>query len=74
MLCCDYGCRSISFAAELKGKPAKIRYYPRSCKSLAPKALSIAEYPGHCGAERAMGRLQQSGKSEYLPYHNLIKF
>jgi hypothetical protein len=74
MLCCDYGCRSTSFAAELKGKPAKIRYYPRSCKSLAPKALSIAEYPGHCPDSIGMGRLQQSGKSEYLPYHNLIKF
>lgn len=43
-------------AVELKGKPAKIRYYPRSCKSLAHTASSIAEYPGHCGAKRAMGR------------------
>lgn len=67
MLCCDYGCRSTSFAAELKGKPAKIRYYPRSCKSLVRNAPSIAEYPGHCSERIGMGRLQQSGKSEYLP-------
>jgi hypothetical protein len=42
MLCCNDGCRSGIAVAELKGNPAEIRNYPRSCKSLLLNA------PNYC--------------------------
>ena len=58
-----------SFIAELKGNPAEIRNYPRSCKShdaqcVIPFLKIQATVPTRWAG---MGRLQKAGKSEDLP-------
>ena len=58
------------FIAVLKGNPAKIRNYPRSCKSFG--AINVITFLKIQPLQRIhrRGKAQKAGKSENLPYHN----
>ena len=65
MLCCEYGCRNTIFIAELKRNPAKIRNYPRSCKSCDAQCVvtflknqaTVPVLPGWEGSESGKVRI-----------------
>jgi len=58
------------FIAELKGNPAKIRNYPRSCKSFDALNVIIFLKIRPLQRNHRRGKAQKAGKSEDLPYHN----